>query len=130
MTPRSPQLAKNGLNYPHRFGPPQGWFAAILCIGFFSLSFAFLTPAQTTEPKRVLILLQEDLSWPLYQTIDENARATLRGGLPGGALIFSEHMDRIHFPDPMSQAQKRSWIQRKYANFNLDLVIAVGDVPT
>lgn len=96
---------------------------------FLILPLASITAAQTTEPKRVLILLQEDLSWPIFQIIDENVRATLRSGLPGGAVVFSEHMDLINFPDPMSQAQKRAWVQRKYADFNLDLVVAVGDVP-
>src|SRR5277367_6390726 len=86
--------------------------------------------AQSTEPKRVLILSQEDLTWPAYRLIDENARTALRAGLPDGILIFSEHMDRVHFPDAQFQAQQAAWIQRKYANAKIDLVIAVADVPT
>jgi PAS domain S-box-containing protein len=85
---------------------------------------------QPNEPKRVLILMQEDLSWPVFRAIDENARTTLRAGSPEGILIFSEAMDLTHFPDPMSQAQKKTWIQKKYAELKLDLVIGVGDVPT
>jgi PAS domain S-box-containing protein len=86
--------------------------------------------AQSGEPKQVLILSQEDLSWPAFRLIDENARITLRNGSPGGIVIFSEHLDRVHFPDPQLQGQQVAWIQRKYADAKIDLVIAVADVPT
>lgn len=89
-----------------------------------------LCAAQYNEPKRVLILSQEDLTWPAYRLIDENARTTLRAESPEGILIFSEHLDRVHFPDPQFQEQQVAWIQRKYANAKLDLVIGVADVPT
>jgi hypothetical protein len=86
--------------------------------------------AQSGEPKRVLILMQEDLSFPIFRAIDENLRATLRDGAPEGILIFSEHLDRIHFPDPEVQAQREAGIKQKYASSKLDLLVAVGDVPT
>ena len=47
-----------------------------------------------------------------------------------GILIFSEHLDRVHFPDPRFQEHQTAWIQRKYADAHLDLVIGVADVPT
>jgi PAS domain S-box-containing protein len=86
-------------------------------------------PAQTSEPKRVLVLLENDVSWPAFRLMDENARAVLRAGSPEGIQIFSEHLDRVHFPDPGTQAQQTAWIKQKYANSHLDLVISVGDVP-
>jgi PAS domain S-box-containing protein len=73
--------------------------------------------------------MQEDLSWPIFRTIDENVRATLSRGSPGGILIFSEHMDRMYFPDPVIQARREEWVKKKYANSRLDLVIEVGDFP-
>ncbi len=86
--------------------------------------------ADTHEPKHVLLLMQEDISWPAFRLIDENARTVLRTGLPPGSLIFSEHLDRVHFSDPKFQAQQAADIQRKYANSKLDVIIGVGDVPT
>lgn len=103
--------------------------AALASVLLFAAVFAVASPS-SSAPKRVLLLMQEDLSWPIFRTIDENARATLRNGSPDGVVIFSEHMDRIHFPDPRFQAQQAAWIQQKYVNSGLDLVIAVGDVPT
>ena len=44
------------------------------------LGLSTLSAAQSNEPKRVLILLQEDLTWPAYSLIDENTRTTLRAG--------------------------------------------------
>jgi PAS domain S-box-containing protein len=86
--------------------------------------------AQSTEPKRVLILMEEDISWPAFKLMDENIRATLNHGWPSRILIFSEHLDRDHFPDPAIQAEHVAWMKKKYANSNLDLIIATGDVPT
>jgi PAS domain S-box-containing protein len=99
-------------------------------IMLFVFGLSAVCAAQSNEPKRVLILSQEDLTWPAYRLIDENARAALRAGSPEGILIFSEHLDRVHFPDPQFQEQQEAWIQRKYADANLDLVIGVADVPT
>jgi PAS domain S-box-containing protein len=95
--------------------------------------FVLLAPpvlAQSSEPKHVLILMQEDVSWPAFRLINENARAALRAGLPEGSMVFTEHLDRVYFPDPQFQAQEAAGIQRKYANSKIDLVIGVGDVPT
>jgi PAS domain S-box-containing protein len=106
------------------------WIAAMARTTVVVFGLSSLCAAQSNEPKRVLILSQEDLTWPAYRLIDENARATLRTGSPEGILIFSEHLDRVHFPDPKFQEQQIAWIQQKYANAKLDLVIGVADVPT
>ena len=86
--------------------------------------------AQSNAPKRVLILLENDISWPAFRLIDENARATLRAGSPEGISIFCEHLDRVNFPDSALQAEQMTWIKQKYANSNLDLIIAVGHIPS
>ena len=86
------------------------------------------TSVPANESKQVLILLQEDLTWPIFRELYENARDTLRTAEPG-ILVYSEHMDRLHFPDPRIQSQRALWIRQKYANTRLDLVIAAGDVP-
>jgi ABC-type uncharacterized transport system substrate-binding protein len=113
-----------------RYTRPSSWVAAIARSLFFLFALACSLAAQSNELKRVLILTQEDLSWPAFRLIDENARTTLRRGSPAGILIFTEHMDRIHFPDPEFQGQQVTWIQKKYAKSKIDLVSGVGDVPT
>jgi PAS domain S-box-containing protein len=110
-------------------GTTPTWCGPIARALLFVLLLASLAEAQSNERKRVLLLMQEDLSWPIFRLIDENVRVTLGHGSPEGILIFSEHMDRIHFPDPKIQAQRQAWVQRKYADSKLDLVIEVGDFP-
>jgi PAS domain S-box-containing protein len=110
-------------------GTTPMWRGPIARALLLALLLASLAEAQSNEPRRVLLLMQEDLSWPIFRLIDENVRATLGHGSPEGILIFGEQMDRIHFPDPKIQAQREAWVQRKYADSKLDLVIEVGDFP-
>lgn len=101
--------------------------ARVLCLVIVVTSFA---AGQSVERKKVLILMQEDVNWPAFRLIDENIRAALRSGSPAGIVIFSEHLDRSHFQDPAIQTEQLAWIKKKYANSNLDLVIAVGEAPS
>jgi PAS domain S-box-containing protein len=108
----------------------SAWIAVMARTMLVVFGLTSVGAAQSNEPKRVLIISQEDLTWPAYRLIDENARAALRAGSPEGILIFSEHLDRVHFPEAQFQEQQVAWIQRKYANAKIDLVIGVADVPT
>jgi PAS domain S-box-containing protein len=86
-------------------------------------------PADPKEQKHVLILMQEDPSWPVYRLLDENIRSTLHNALPGSLLIFGEHLDETHFPDPEIQRAEVEGIKKKYTGTRLDLIIAIGEVP-
>jgi PAS domain S-box-containing protein len=129
MTASSPEVRNCMRRHVDLQANPARFVASVACVLLFILLLPPHSAAQNKEPKRVLILLEEDLSWPVFRLIDENLRATLRRDLPAGVRIFSEHLDRVHFPDPQVQARQQISIQRKYAASNLDLVIAVGDVP-
>ena len=129
MTVPLPKVSGYVLNQTPTCSRLARWAATFVRALFVTLLLASAALAQSNEPKQVLILMQEDLSWPVFRRIDENIRATLQRGSPEGILIYSEHMDRIHFPDPAIQAQRTEWIKRKFANSRLDLIIGVGDVP-
>jgi PAS domain S-box-containing protein len=130
LTALGARVGKYVLNPVNRYTRPFCWVAVIARPLLFLFVLASPAAAQSNEPKRVLILLENDSSWPAYRLIVENARATIRAGSSGGIFIFDEHLDRVLFPEPHFQAQQAAWIQRKYASSKLDLVIAVGDVPT
>jgi hypothetical protein len=104
--------------------------AAIACPLCLLFLLGFTVSSQNNDSKHVLILMEEDVSWPAFRLINENAVAMLREGLPPGSLVFTEHLDRVHFPDPLFQTQEAARIQRKYAESKIDLVTGVGDVPT
>src|ERR1700757_249245 len=129
MTILSPRIGKRTSRSGRLHAPPARWSVFIVQALFLLVLLPSPTAAEPNEPKRVLILLQEDLSWPMFRMVDENIRATLRHGSPEGVLVFSEHLDRIHFPDPQVQARREALIQRKYSNTKLDLVIGAGDFP-
>jgi PAS domain S-box-containing protein len=123
----------NALNHRSRSFSWAATIARALRLVFLLTSPALLAPlaaAQSNEPKRVLVLTEEDLSWPIFRLMDENLRATLRDGLGGRVQIFSEHLDVEHFPDLAIQAEQTAWIKKKYADSALDLIICVGDVQT
>jgi PAS domain S-box-containing protein len=107
----------------------SAWFAATARTVLVVFGLSSVVAAQSNEPKRVLILMEEDVSWPVYRLMDENIRATLTSSLPGQILIFSEHLDRDHFRDVAIQTEQVAWIKKKYANSKLDLVITMGNVP-
>jgi PAS domain S-box-containing protein len=86
-------------------------------------------PVQTAGSKRVLILMEEDVTWPAFRLINDNLQSTLRRGTPEGIVVFAEHLDLAHFADPALRAEQGTLVQKKYANTNLDLVVTVGDVP-
>ncbi len=118
------------LNHRSRFFCWTATIARALCLVLLLTSLASLAAAQSNEPKKVLILTEEDVSWPIFRLMDENLRSTLHDGLGGRVQIFSEHLDVAHFPEPAIQAEQRTWIKKKYANSSLDLVICVGEVTT
>src|SRR5260370_42370328 len=63
---------------------PLFWVPLLLILAPFAFASAqSSTSAKSNEPKRVLILLQEDLTWPIFREVYENARDTLRAGEPG-----------------------------------------------
>jgi PAS domain S-box-containing protein len=117
------------LNQVHHHIRPSWWVVAVARPLLLIFVLAPSLAAQSNAPKRVLILLENDISWPAFRLIDENAHATLRAGSPEGISIFSEHLDRANFPDSALQAEQMTWIKQKYANSNLDLIIAVGHIP-
>ncbi len=128
MIARITRVAESKLGKFHGPACHASWLAVSAC-AFLFLIIAAPAVAQPKQSKRVLILMQEGFSWPIFRTIDENIRSSMREGSPDGIIVFTEHLDRIHFPDPAFQSQQQAWIQRKYANSGIDLVIAAGDVP-
>jgi PAS domain S-box-containing protein len=73
--------------------------------------------------------MEEDVTWPAFRLINENLQSTLRRGTPEGIVVFAEHLDLAHFADPVVRAEQGTFVQKKYRNTNLDLVITIGEVP-
>jgi PAS domain S-box-containing protein len=129
MTFLAPSYGRVRIQSEHPSARLHRWIATVVRAVSFTLLFTSVLAAQSKEPKHVLILLQEDLTWPALRLFHENPTAIIRNGTPEGVRFFTEALDRTHFPDPAIRAQGASWIQQKYAKEKLDLVIGLGDVP-
>ncbi len=60
--------------------------------------------------------------------VDAAFTLALRSALPLGTevALYSEHIDRIRFPDPAYEAGFREWLRAKYARAPPDVIVAVG----
>ena len=94
----------------------------LLCV--LTLSIAGATADQ---PKRVLLVYQDEMSLPAERAVDSGIRSVLGNKLE--FQFYSEHLDQSLFPDPNFQAAQAAWFRNKYRNRKIDLVIAIGLVP-
>jgi PAS domain S-box-containing protein len=83
--------------------------------------------ATADQPKRVLLVYQEEMSSPAERAVDSGIRSILGNQLE--FQFYSEHLDQSLFPDPKFQAAQAAWFRNKYRDRKIDLVIAIGLVP-
>jgi PAS domain S-box-containing protein len=95
---------------------------ALLCVLTLSIP-----GATADQPKRVLLVYQEEMSSPAERAVDSGIRSILGSKLE--FQFYSEHLDQSLFPDPKFQAAQAAWFRNKYHNRKIDLVIAIGLVP-
>jgi PAS domain S-box-containing protein len=84
--------------------------------------------APTREVRRILILNEENATYPGISIINQGIQAGLND-LPYQLQLYSEYMDTSLFPDPAVQQGLRDSYIRKYRNLKLDLIITVGPSP-
>jgi PAS domain S-box-containing protein len=84
--------------------------------------------APTKEVRRILILNEENATYPGISIINQGIQAGLND-LPYQLQLYSEYMDTSLFPDPAVQQGFRDSYIRKYRNLKLDLIITVGPSP-
>jgi len=83
---------------------------------------------QTQPIRRVLILNEVGVSYPLINLVDQGIRAALDNS--GYRIEFyREYFDAVLFPDPADQQRFRKFYIRKYQNRRPDVIITVGSTP-
>jgi PAS domain S-box-containing protein len=107
------------------------WWGLICPGTAFGVLFCVLTlstaGATIDQPKRVLLVYQDEMSLPAERAVDSGIRSVLGSKLE--FQLYSEHLDQSLFPDPKFQAAQAAWYQNKYRGRQIDLVIAIGLVP-
>jgi PAS domain S-box-containing protein len=93
---------------------------------------AFATEASAgtppvAEPKRVLLIYQDQMYVPAERALDSGILSVI-GGKPE-IQIYSEHLDTYSASDLKLQTAQLASVRNKYRNRGIDLVIAAGVLP-
>jgi len=99
MTALSPRVGKFILKQVRPCVQRAKWGAAVGQTFLFLLLLAPLVAAQSNEPKRVLLLMQEDPSWPMLRLIDGKSGQNNREDVKVG-FVEAEETD---LPDNQSR---------------------------
>jgi PAS domain S-box-containing protein len=101
----------------------------VLLAALAAIVLAYPTPAAPTkEVRRILILNEENATYPGISIINQGIQARLNDS-PYHLHLYAEYMDTSLFPDPAVQQDLRDSYIRKYRNLKLDLIITVGPSP-
>src|ERR1700746_183579 len=84
--------------------------------------------AQTTSPRRILILNEVGTQHPAISLIDQHIHAALQNS-PYRIEWYKEYLDTIWFPEMGDQQRFRQSIIDKYRNLQPDVIITVGPTP-
>jgi len=87
-----------------------------------------IAAAPTKEVRRILILNEENATYPGIRIINQGIQTGLNDS-PYQLQLYSEYMDTSLFPDQAVQQEFRDSYIRKYQNIKLDVIITVGPSP-
>lgn len=91
-----------------------------------AVALALLVPPAFGAGKSVLLLQQDDQSWPAYQTFLSGFRATLARDFGSEVVIHVENLDLTRFPEPAYRDALRRWFLTKYQAAPIDVIVALG----
>jgi len=109
------------------------WFPAAILLSSLGLAahaapqtpIAGTAPSPAEHPWRIVILNGTDPYLPAFVEIDRSMRATLTAPGTHPAEIYSETLDMMRFPGAELEPEVLALLRRKYANRDIDAVIAV-----
>lgn len=101
---------------------PMRWSPLLLC------AFLFLPPTLRSEDvpqKNVLLLYGQRAELPGLQLVGESIRKTLDREPKMLINVFTEHLDFARFPRAQHDADLHNYLQKRYADRRIDLVIPI-----
>jgi len=94
--------------------------------------FVGLAPAISAgaepSPRSVLIVAQWDSTVPWYATLSSAFHVTLRAASPEPVVVYAETLDLRRFNSPLQKENFRRYLQVKYREKNIDVIVAVGSL--
>ena len=85
--------------------------------------------AQATAPKRLVVIYWDNKEFPGNVRFEESFKAQLQLDRRQDLEYFPEYFDVSRFPDESHAVSFRNYLQAKYANRTVDVVVASADAP-
>ena len=104
--------------------------AAVLFVwGVLSLSSSVAGVQQAIAPKRVLVLYWYSRDYQADVSFEQMFQAVLETAPAGTVEYYPEYLESNRFPGENQSQLLRDYLQRKYADRTIDVVVAVTDAP-
>jgi hypothetical protein len=84
---------------------------------------------QPVKPKRVLVLYWDEKDYPANVEFEHYFQSAVRSAAPGGVEFYSEFLESSRFPGEDQARFLRDYIQQKYADFPIDVVVPSASAP-
>src|SRR5690349_6272320 len=91
--------------------------------------FASILAAQKVEPKRIVVLYWDNKDFPGNARFEESFKTRLQLGQRQDLEYFPEYFELSRFPEEKHISSFHEYLQAKYANRTVDVVIASADGP-
>lgn len=100
--------------------------AKILFVVFVFSALITVVTAQTTSPKRVVVVYWDNKDFPGNVRFDEAFQSQLRSLLPN-AEYYPEYLESSRFPGEQLELNFSRYLREKYAGRSIDVVVASAD---
>lgn len=101
---------------------------AVAILGVVLLLPSVARSQKPTNPKRFLVLYWSSKDFPANIGFDEAFQAVLQSS-EQWTEYYAEYLDPDRFPDERQSEYLHQYLRQKYAHYNIDVVVAVGDPP-
>lgn len=78
------------------------------------------------QPRRILIVYENDATLPAAIEIAQGIRNGLENGIQAKFETYSEYLDVLRFPGPENLSRRAADMAEKYRGLKMDVVIALG----
>ena len=105
----------------------RGWLGVIVaCVVCAS---AVVVSAQTTTPKRMVVLYWDNKDFPGNIRFEESFKTRLQLGQRQDIEYYPEYFEYSRFPEEKHISSFRDYLRAKYASRTVDVVVASADAP-
>ena len=111
--------------------PRAYWVTVIrlIVVVFVVCAVSLVISAQTTTPKRIVVLYWDNKDFPGNARFEESFKTRLRLGQRQDLEYFPEYFELSRFPEEKHISGFRDYLKAKYTSRSVDVVVASADGP-